>query len=99
MREAVMGIVCFVHDARLFPLPLWERVDRTAKRFETGEGERRSAVLPPLPPSLRSGTLPHEGGGEGREAPLPTPASASGRTARPWNPCPAPKSANRDRRA
>ena len=24
------------------PLPLWERVDRTAKRFETGEGAKSS---------------------------------------------------------
>jgi hypothetical protein len=26
------------HFLSYFPLPLWERVDRTAKRFETGEG-------------------------------------------------------------
>ena len=45
------------------PLPLWERVDRTAKRFETGEGfnELRAQPYPSSATAFGRATFSHKG--------------------------------------
>src|SRR5829696_2567749 len=79
LLPAAPGRICRTSDARvfLFPLPLWERMDRRAKRRRDGRGVRTlsrcGGCSPPTRLAVFSGSAPSPTRGEGKRRTTPAP--------------------------